>query len=77
MPFLHVQVFLLTVCDLRFAENDCQAISVNTKDLFDLSQYVAFDCPNKTNVMINYPREIGYQGDLKISQANVTEIKEN
>ena len=32
----------------------------------------AFDCPNETNVMIlNYPGEIGFQGDFKISKANV------
>ena len=35
------------------------------------SQYTAFDGPNKTDVMINYQREIGFQGDLKISKTDV------
>ena len=38
------------------------------------SQYAAFDCPKKTNV---YSRDIGYQGDLKISQANVKVQRSN
>ena len=37
--------------------------------MYQDSQYAAVDCPNKTN---NYAREIGYQGELKISKTDVT-----
>ena len=39
--------------------------------LYQHSQYAAFDHLNKTDVMIITPREIGYQGDLKISKTDV------
>ena len=48
-----------------------------TNILYQHSQYAAVDCSNKTNVMINYHREIGYQGDLKISRADVKVWKPN
>ena len=39
--------------------------------LYERSQYAAFDCPSKTNVMIITPGKSVIRGDLKISKADV------
>ena len=36
--------------------------------LYQHTQYATFNRPNKTDGDDNYPREISYQGDLKISK---------